>query len=143
MDTQKKKLWNFVTLVLVAILAMMLAGINGAHASGAAVQLTDADNGKTVTVKADQALILRLGANPTTGFGWEVSQVDAQLLAQRDSKIYEPANTDKPVVGGGGVEIFQFTALQKSETTLKLIYHRAWEKDVPPAQTYQVTIKIE
>ena len=143
MDTPKKKLWNFVTLVLVAILAMMLAGIKGAHASGAAVQLTDADNGKTVTVKADQALILRLGANPTTGFGWEVSQVDAQLLAQRDSKIYEPANTDKPVVGGGGMEIFQFTALQKGETTLKLIYHRAWEKDVPAAQTYQVTIKIE
>jgi inhibitor of cysteine peptidase len=143
MDTQKKKLWNFIALVMVAVIALLLAGINGARANGAAVQMTDENNGKTVTVKAGQAIVLRLSANPTTGYGWEVGPVDASLLAQKGGKIYEPASQDKPVVGGGGLEIFEFTALQKGETTLKLVYHRAWEKDVPAARTFQVTIEIE
>lgn len=124
-----------------ALLVMLLMGCGAASSND--IQLVDTDNGGQVKIKQGQSINLRLEANPTTGFGWEVSQVDAQILTQKGEKAYEEAAKGKPVVGGGGWEIFHFDSLQKGDTTLTLIYHRAWEKDVPPVKTYEVKVRVE
>lgn len=132
--------------VLIILLALTLAGCSRAPSNTVqpdVIQLTDADNGNQVTVKVDQTINLQLEANPSTGFGWEVSQVDTTLLAQKGDKTYAPASQNKPVAGGGGWEYFRFAVQQKGETTLKLIYHRSWEKGVEPAKTFEVKIQIE
>ena len=131
---------------LTTLLALSLAGCSRASSKTVQpddVQLTDANNGGQVTVKVGQTINLRLEANPSTGFGWEVSQVDTKLLAQEGDKNYAPASQNKPVAGGGGWEVFRFAVQQKGETTLKLIYHRSWEKGVEPAKTFEVKIQIE
>jgi inhibitor of cysteine peptidase len=138
MNTKHTLFWFFSTLI--ALLALVLAGCD---AKSEDLQLTDADNGSAATVKAGQTIHLRLEANPTTGFGWEVSQVDAQLLALQGEKTYEEAKQNKQLVGGGGWESFSFTAQQTGETTLKLIYHRSWEEGVEPAETFEIKIRIE
>lgn len=140
MNMIMKKLWHFLAL---ALLVTLLVGCGGKAASSNDFQLDEGDNGGQVMVKQGQLINLRLEANPTTGFGWEVSQVDAQILAQQGEKAYEEASQSKPVSGGGGWEVFHFNAQQKGETTLALIYHRAWEKDVPPVKVYQVKITVE
>jgi inhibitor of cysteine peptidase len=138
MNTQANRFRQFIILVL---FSMLLAGCGGAKAGG--VQLTDGDNGKEILAKKGETVSVRLEANPTTGFGWEVSEVDAQMLAQNGEKTYEQANSSKNLVGGGGWETFTFTAQQTGETTLKLIYHRSWEKGVDPAKTFEVKIRID
>jgi len=118
---------------LTTLLALSLAGCSTASSKTTQpdeVQLTDANNGGQVTVKVGQTINLQLDANPSTGFGWEVSQLDTMLLA------------DLPAEAGGW-EYFHFTMQQKGETTLKLIYHRSWEKGVEPAKTFEVKIQIE
>ena len=131
---------------LTTLLALPLAGCITASSKTVQpddVQLTDTNNGGQVTVKVGQTINLQLESNPSTGFGWEVSQVDTTLLAQKGDKTYAPASQNKSVAGGGGWEYFHFTVQQKGETTLKLIYHRSWEKGVEPAQTFEVKIHIE
>ena len=132
--------------LLTTLLALSLAGCSGTSSMTAQpddVQLTDANNGGQVTVKVGQTINLQLEANPSTGFGWEVSQVDPTLLAQEGDKTYAPASQNTPVAGGGGWEYFRFTVQQKGETTLRLIYHRAWEKGIEPAKTFEVKIQIQ
>ena len=131
---------------LTTLLALSLVGCGSASSKTVQpddVQLTDANNGGQVTVKVGQTINLQLEANPSTGFGWEVSQLDTTILAQKGDKTYTPASLNKSVAGGGGWEYFHFTVQQKGETTLKLIYHRSWEKGVEPAKTFEVKIHIE
>ena len=133
-------------LSLTTLLALSLAGCSRAASNTVQpddVQLTDTNNGGQVTVKAGQTINLQLAANPSTGFGWEVSQVDTTLLAQKGDKTYAPASQNKPLAGGGGWEYFRFDAKQKGETTLRLIYHRSWEKGLEPAKTFDVKIQIQ
>ena len=131
---------------LTTLLALSLAGCSRASSKTVQpndVQLTDANNGGQLTVKAGQTINLQLEANPSTGFGWKVSQVDTMLLAQEGDKTYVPASQNEPVAGGSGWEVFHFTVQQKGETTLKLNYHRSWEEGVEPAKTFEVKIQIE
>lgn len=122
------------------------AGDNGKQVNSTADivggALTESDNGKEVSVKKGQMITVRLEANPTTGYGWEVSEIDPQVLTQNGEKTYEQASQSKNLVGGGGWETFTFTAQQTGETTLKLIYRRSWEKGVEPIKTFEVKIRV-
>jgi inhibitor of cysteine peptidase len=138
MKTKHALFWFFITLVI-----LLALGLGGCGAKSKNLQLTDTDNGSTAAVEVGQTIHLQLEANPTTGYGWEVSQVDEQLLAMQGEKTYEEAPQNKQLIGGGGWENFSFTAQQTGETTLRLIYHRSWEEGVEPAKTFEVKIRID
>ncbi|MGC9358653.1 MAG: protease inhibitor I42 family protein, partial [Anaerolineae bacterium] len=44
--------------------------------------------------------------------------------------------------GAGGVQVFRFRAATTGRTTLELIYHRPWEEDVEPLQTWSVEVVV-
>ena len=46
-------------------------------------------------------------------------------------------------LGPAGKYILRFEAVAAGQTALKLIYHRPFEKDTPPAQIYDVTVTVE
>src|SRR5512142_1233482 len=64
--------------------------------------LTETDNGKTVTITEGQNLSVKLGANPTTGFDWQVVQTDKTFGYPATTHFY--ANSD--AVGSGGADKF-------------------------------------
>ena len=45
------------------------------------------------------------------------------------------------MVGVGGTEIFRFEA-STGETSLSLVYHLPWEKDVEPLETFTVQVVV-
>ena len=47
------------------------------------------------------------------------------------------------VVGAGGREVLRFEAQQPGTTTLELVYHRPWEKDVEPLERFTVEVVVE
>jgi len=107
------------------------------------VVLTAADSGNEVKLSAGQELVVTLESNPTTGYGWEVSEVDGAVLAQIGEAEYQQAPTEgKELVGAGGAETFRFAAAQ-GETTLTLVYRRSWETDVEPVETFTVQIVVQ
>ena len=86
------------------------------------------DNGSQVELSSGQVLEVTLASNPTTGYSWEVSEVDEAVLAQLGEAEFQQAPTEgEQMVGVGGTETFRF-ASATGETTLTLVYHRPWEK---------------
>jgi inhibitor of cysteine peptidase len=108
----------------------------------ASTTLTETDNGKTVNLKPGDMLVIRLAGNPTTGYSWEAQDLDIQVLEQAGEAEFESENTTPDLVGVGGTMILTFKAISTGTTTLTLVYHRPWEADVAPIQTFSVTVTV-
>lgn len=104
------------------------------------VKLTAADNGSEVELVKGQALTITLQSNPTTGYMWEVVEPpDEQVMRQVGEIEFEP-ESDEDVIGAGGVQIIRFEIVNAGRTSLKLVYHRSWETDVEPLETFSIQV---
>jgi predicted secreted protein/heat shock protein HslJ len=109
--------------------------------SPADVTLTNSDDGKSIALKTGQLLAVRLDSNPSTGYSWQISQVnDAVLKQQGEPRFIQPP--DSPP-GAGGAQVFLFNAAAGGTTTLVLVYKRSFEPDVAPTQTFTVQVTVD
>jgi len=135
-------------LVLVTILALAATVTAGCgsevDSAEGLLELGEADNGEAFTVAVGDTIKVMLPGNPTTGFEWTsaVSDEDAAVIEQQGEAEYVAESTDPSVVGSGGMYTFTFEAADKGEALLKLEYARSFE-DVPPEQTFEVTLTVE
>lgn len=103
------------------------------------IAITEADNGRTVTVTEGRDVIVRLPSNPTTGYTWQVVSTDPTF--GYPSKTFIPGSA---ATGSGGIE--QFTWKTKSfrpmvgAHTVAMEYRRPWENR--PLKTFRFTVKI-
>ena len=107
---------------------------------GGEIKLNAADNGQAITAAVGQTLVIELVSNPTTGYSWQIDQIDAAILQQVGEVQYA---SDSNLTGSGGVETFTFTVVGSGETTLTLIYHRTWEEGVAPIDIFILPITVE
>ncbi len=144
-----RELQGIAAIVLILIIigtAIASAGCGSqANASGSPVRLTEADNGKAVTVKTGDLVQVVLAGNPTTGYSWSTSLTDADkaVLQQQGDAAYAQESTDPSLVGGGGTFTFTYKAAAPGQVVLKFDYARPWETGVAPIQTYSVTITVK
>jgi len=106
------------------------------------VHLSDkgGDCGSKVELNTGDSLVLTLEGNPTTGYVWEVESNDPAVIKPAGEPEFNP---DSEAIGSGGIYTFRFTAVAKGEDTLKLIYHRTFEKNVPELKSCEVTISVK
>lgn len=109
----------------------------------AEVQLTKADNGKTVTVALDGTVIVALASNPSTGYSWAVVATEPANLELDGESTYVPPGSTTPVVGAAGTEVFTFKAIETGTSKLSMAYARSFETGVAPEETFEVTVKVE
>lgn len=103
------------------------------------MKIGEADNGGQVALGVGQTLVLTLKSNPTTGYKWQIAELDEAVL-KGTSQEYK---ADQPVLlGSGGNEVWQFQAQSSGSTTLRLEYRRPWEEDVEPFQTFSVQVVV-
>jgi inhibitor of cysteine peptidase len=132
-------------LTLIVVPTLLLIVLSTALAcsppQAAGVTALDADDaGRRVELSKGQALDISLASNPTTGYRWEVKELDEAVLRQ----VGEPEFKAKSnLVGAPGVEILRFEAVGAGQTTLDLIYHRSWEKGVDPLEAYSVEVVVQ
>ena len=106
------------------------------------VALGAEDDGSLVELSAGQALLVTLESNPTTGYSWEVSEVDDAVLRQMGEPEFKEASAEgEQLVGAGGTQTFSFSSAA-GETTLTLVYRRPWEKDVDPLEVFSVEVVV-
>lgn len=111
---------------------------------GGQADLSDADNGATISLKAGESVSISLESNPTTGYSWQVVAIDESLLEMVGEPEYQSDRKGGPlIVGAGGTERFTFKALSPGEATLTLGYARPWEADVPPIETFSIYIVVK
>jgi inhibitor of cysteine peptidase len=104
------------------------------------VQVTEKDNGRTVQLTAGAELVLRLHAQLGTGFGWKVAENDARVLSPEGEPGTEREGEPKP--GGAEVQVFRFRAASTGSAGLALVYARPWERNVPPAKTFHLAVRV-
>ena len=104
------------------------------------VVLTEKDAGATVNLRENQNLEIKLRANPTTGYSWNIKAIDAEILQPIGKKEHKP-QSDR--IGGGGHTIFRFKAIAKGKTILRIAYYRVWVKRKPPEKLFTVHLTVE
>ncbi len=103
--------------------------------------LTEANNGQPTTLYVGGKVVIELPANPTTGYTWDVGEVDTNILKQVGKTEYNSSSSN-PVPGQGGTQTLRFQAIAPGKTTLKLIYHRPFESNTPPIQIYTIPVIV-
>lgn len=107
--------------------------------------LTEADNGRTITVPEGQNVVVKLASNPTTGYEWVVASTD-RTFGYPYYKRFLPASSDGPV-GSGGVQ--RMTWRTKGALSMvgrhevKLEYKRPWETNGAAARTFKFVVQIK
>ncbi len=125
-------------IVTAACAALLLSACQ--KPSAKVLQIGQADAGKTLQLQPGQQLVIVLEGNPTTGYTWETQPgLDESVLKQAGEPQFQP---DTSAVGSGGKITMTFTAGKPGEADLILLYHRPWEKNVDPLQTYEVKVVV-
>jgi inhibitor of cysteine peptidase len=106
-----------------------------------AVTLFDADNGKTVSAKVGQPIVVALSSNPDTGYDWHVSSTDktfgypTQEFTPTSTKLGSPGTTTLTWKTDGPLSMV-------GHHTVKIIYQHPWAETEPPAKTYSFSVNI-
>ncbi len=107
------------------------------------VYVDEGDDSSQLELEQGQILVVTLESNPTTGYRWEVVEIQESILEQMGEAEFKPSQTgEPPLVGAGGWEIFRFKAISAGQTSLKLVYHRPWEEGVEPVKTFSIKVVV-
>lgn len=103
------------------------------------LDLTERDSGKGVSVAVGETISLTLAGNPTTGFAWELAEIDRAVLAPGPGPAFA---ADSSLTGAGGTFTFRLAALKAGSSAVKLSYRRPWETGVPPLRRVEFTVTV-
>lgn len=108
------------------------------------VTITEKDNGHKTKVALGCILVLKLGANPGTGYAWHIVRNEPALLQSSGESIFEPIidETKKGSIGAPAFQVFRFKAQKKGTEALELHYMRKWEK-TSPLKKFSITVEIQ
>lgn len=103
------------------------------------LRLTASDAGDRMELSMPGVVVeVALEANPSTGFVWQVAEVDSAVVRYTGESFIAGADS---LVGAPGTTRLWFEAIAPGETTLRLVYSRPWES-VQPLKTFEVTLVI-
>lgn len=109
-----------------------------------AVQIGSAHDGKTVTVRRGQDLVLSLPSNATTGYKWMVVSTDRTFGYPAKNEYRGPGSSGP--VGAGGTQKMTWKTNGFLNVTgahkVTLEYRRPWEPEGPAAKTFRFTVKV-
>jgi len=101
------------------------------------IRLTEEDNGGLAELGEDQTLVISLESNPSTGYSWEVAEINQDVLHQVGETEFEQLS---PLLGAPEKQILRFKSVGEGQSTLKLVYRRPWEKGVEPIREYSIQV---
>jgi inhibitor of cysteine peptidase len=141
-----------IAVAVLMVLAMLVTGCGSSDDGGQAtedapgrndVELDGDDNGSRVEVEQGEVLAITLESNPSTGFSWEIDELDGSVLQQVGEPLFKLNDAeDPPPPGTGGWTTYRFEAKASGETDLKLIYHQPWEGGEEPISTFAVHVVV-
>ena len=104
------------------------------------MRLDESSASAPVAIARNQALIVTLEANVTTGYRWETVAGFTPVLAQIGTADYVARSAD---AGAPGDMTFRFRGESPGKTTLEFAYRRPFEANVAAAKTvrYDVTVR--
>lgn|SRR5262245_20035058 len=101
--------------------------------------LTEADDGRTISVQTGDEVAIRLPETPTTGCRWHVERMDGHVAHEGDTFTLHP----DVKFGSGGVRELRFRATGVSTARLQLKRWQPWEGERTVDARFAVTIQID
>ncbi len=117
------------------MLALLLA--RPAACTTLTTTVTEADDGKEVTLPLGGELLVKLPAQLGSGFSWQAPA--SEILARRGSSI-EPLGPSMP--GAAELQVFRYSATQQGTTTMIFEYRQPWLKDQPAKRIYRLQVHV-
>lgn len=104
--------------------------------------ITEADNGTSISLENGSTFYLKLKENPTTGYSWELNL--SQGLNNISGEYYpeQPEGTKQPLVGAGGVHLWEIKAVSKGSQQVTGIYKRPWEKLTGEEEKFTLNVNV-
>ena len=127
--------------ILILSLPIAFSAAQARAEEQAAVPTVSGGSESVVEAKVGEAFAITLESNGTTGYNWQFAKPLATKLVKLVHSHYIAPTTR--LYGAGGRETWTFRALQAGETHIFLQYVRPWEKNVPPAKTEIIIVRIE
>lgn len=102
----------------------------------ATINLDESANGTSIHVAANDIVEISLDETPTTGYQWQVSELDKKhfQLVKEDYELFGGA-----AMGGGGTKKIQLRALASGQGAVRLQNIQPWSGDV--YKTFEFTYK--
>ena len=118
----------------------VLAGLMSSAAFADNTVVTTADNGKAITLKVGQCLDVRLQTQAaSTGYDWYLAPGMPEIMGLSGRTTTTPG--DAPPGAPSQLD-FVLCAEAPGSLTVKFLYYRIWEKNVPPAKELAFPVKI-
>ena len=136
---------RLIVMKLGLLLVAAIVGVTVASAGGGDVTNVDASYaGQEVEVAVGESLVLALESNRTTGFQWALVENSDQTALQHAGHKYVPyENTDPPLPGVGGKELWSFKALKEGKSTIFMEYSQPWDGGIKQARTFTLTVVVK
>ncbi len=93
------------------------------------------DRKKMIYVVEGERFLVKLESNPTTGYNWQAHFIPAFI--RQVGKKFEPISQK---IGTGGIEKFEFQALRKGKSKIKMEYKRPWGEKTIKEKIFEVKI---
>jgi inhibitor of cysteine peptidase len=102
------------------------------------ITVTQNDRGGSFEAAPGDVVLIRLEENPTTGYRWEIEEVDTSVLDPTDTDY---SMSDEAGIGGGGVRTFAFTARSSGTTRVRLRLRQEWDPE-NPAEDFEAAVTV-
>jgi predicted secreted protein len=105
------------------------------------VEVTAADNGKTVKASVGNLVRITLESNPSTGYNWELRDFDygaadfysSDVVARKGGNVF---------VGAPGNTVITLQAVKPGSQQITLVYRRPWEPPDQVAATFSFNLEV-
>jgi inhibitor of cysteine peptidase len=105
--------------------------------------VTEADKGKTIDLENGKTFFLKLKESPTTGYSWKLNL--SQGLKNISGEYYpakQPEGVEHPLVGAGGVHLWEIKAIAKGSQQVTGVYKRPWENETSEDETFTLNVEV-
>jgi predicted secreted protein len=124
------------TLLLIAVLAVASIVCSASEP----LIISEESNGKTLSVAGDTCFTIALKGNASTGFSWNIRDLDTTRLNTSGQIRFIGRDT---IPGTSGIFYLEFTPVKKGVSTIRLVYSREWETGIAPEDSFSVTISVK
>ena len=107
------------------------------------IHVTSGDANKEIKAKVGEIIVIEIEGNATTGYRWDEVAGRSDSVLESQGHEYKTRELPVGMVGYGDKAFFRYLVKAPGKTEIVLAYTRPWEKDVPPAQTFNVKIVAE
>lgn len=104
--------------------------------------VTETGNGTNINLENEETFYLRLQENPSTGYSWELNL--SQGLSLVSDKYYPPESEEgeEPLVGAGGVHLWEIKADSEGNQQVTAVYKRSWENETGEEDKFTLNVEV-